>query len=195
MTETWKQIPGTCGIYEASNLGRVRSVDRLETQINGRKYLRKGRILAAHKIKSGYLQVSPRVNGKPFERLVHRLVLAAFTGYFPQGLQVCHNNGNPLDNRIENLRWGTYSDNVYDRVKHGTHNQKSKTRCPQGHPLELPNLTPSALKRNGRQCLACSRAHAQVASAKKKGIDLSHRLREFGDIHYSKIIQKAGLNK
>lgn len=188
MSETWKPIPGTSGIYEASSLGRVRSVDRLETQNNGRKYRRKGRVLSAHTIKAGYLQVAPMVEGKPFERLVHRLVLAAFTGHFPHGMQVCHNNGDPTDNRIENLRWGTYSDNVYDRVLHGTHNQKSKTHCPQGHPLDVPNLTPSAMKRNGRQCLACSRAHAQIARGKRKGIDESSKLKEFGDAHYLKIM-------
>ena len=185
--EVWKPIPETHGIYEASSFGRVRSIDRLETQRNGRQYLRKGRILATHRNRNGYLQVSPRVDGKQFERMAHRLVLAAFTGEFPKNMQVCHINGNPQDNRIENLRWGTYSDNVYDRVRHGTHNQKSKTHCPQGHPLDVPNLTPSAIKRNARQCLACSRAHAQIARGKSKGIDQSSKLKEFSDAHYLKI--------
>lgn len=186
--EVWLPVPGTNGIYEASSLGRIRSIDRVETQRNGRQYHRRGKILAMHVNRNGYLQTSTRVNGKPFERMVHRLVLAAFTGEFPEGMQVCHNDGNPQNNRIENLRWGTYSDNVHDRIKHGTHNQLSKTHCPQGHPLELPNLTPSALKRGGRQCLACSRAHSQVQNARRKGVDLSAHFKEYGDKHLEKIM-------
>lgn len=93
--EVWLPVPGTNGIYEASSLGRIRSVDRVETQRNGRQYHRRGRILAMHVTRNGYLQTSTRVNGKTFERMVHRLVLAAFTGEFPEGMQVCHNDGNP----------------------------------------------------------------------------------------------------
>ena len=187
--EIWKPVPGTHGYYEASNLGRVRSVDRVEVHKNGRTYHRKGRILSQHLIRNGYYQTTTRVNGKPFERMVHRLVLAAFTGEFPEGMQVCHNNGNPQDNRIENLRWGTISDNTNDRVRHGTHNQRSKTCCPQGHPLKPWNLTRSSRKRGVRQCLACNRAHAQIQRNNRRGIDLSGQFKELSDAHLAKIKQ------
>lgn len=51
---------------------------------------------------------------------VHRLVLEAFVGPCPEGMQACHNNGNKLDNRPENLRWDTGSNNCQDRRRHGT---------------------------------------------------------------------------
>ena len=52
---------------------------------------------------------------------VHRIVLLAFIGPCPQGLVGCHNNGNPRDNRLVNLRWDTPKSNTADRKKHGTH--------------------------------------------------------------------------
>lgn len=51
---------------------------------------------------------------------VHRLVLEAFVGPCPPGMECCHNNGNPADNRLENLRWDTRSANCLDAVQHGT---------------------------------------------------------------------------
>lgn len=50
---------------------------------------------------------------------VHPLILAAFKGPRPQGMECCHNNGNPADNRIENLRWATHQENMDDRSRHG----------------------------------------------------------------------------
>lgn len=64
----------------------------------------------------GYYRAN--INGK--HRLVHNLVLEAFVGSRPKGMYACHNNGNPKDNRIENLRWDTPKNNVKDRNGHGT---------------------------------------------------------------------------
>lgn len=55
-------------------------------------------------------------------RSVHSLVLEAFVGPRPEGLECRHLNGNPLDSRLENLRWGTKSENYADRHGHGTAN-------------------------------------------------------------------------
>lgn len=51
--------------------------------------------------------------------MVHWLVLLAFIGPRPYGLDACHNNGKHADNRASNLRWGTRSSNMHDRVAHG----------------------------------------------------------------------------
>lgn len=51
---------------------------------------------------------------------VHTLVLLAFVGPCPKGWSCCHNNGDATDNRLENLRWDTYSSNQLDRARHGT---------------------------------------------------------------------------
>jgi hypothetical protein len=52
--------------------------------------------------------------------LVHRLVLECFVGKCPRGMEACHNNGNALDNRVENLRWDTRESNWNDKRMHGT---------------------------------------------------------------------------
>jgi hypothetical protein len=58
--------------------------------------------------------------GPPHLALVHRLVLEAFVGPCPEGMEGCHNDGNRLNNDLSNLRWGTRSDNRDDARKHGT---------------------------------------------------------------------------
>lgn len=57
------------------------------------------------------------------KRFVHRLVLEAFVGKCPDKMHARHLNGNPSDNRVENLAWGTRSENMMDRVRHGTSNR------------------------------------------------------------------------
>jgi HNH endonuclease len=53
-------------------------------------------------------------------RYIHRLVLEAFVGPCPPGLICCHNDGEPANNRVENLRWDTYQANENDKFRHGT---------------------------------------------------------------------------
>jgi hypothetical protein len=53
---------------------------------------------------------------------VHELVLTAFVGPRPVGMETCHNDGNPLNNHLTNLRWDTHQANQLDRNRHGTSN-------------------------------------------------------------------------
>lgn len=74
----------------------------------------------------GYLYVTLHgPNKKPLQAGVHRLVLEAFCGP-KEGMYACHNNGNPADNRLENLRWDTPSGNQADKVIHGTDSRGDK---------------------------------------------------------------------
>lgn len=70
---------------------------------------------------SGYLRVDLYRGGRHHWKLIHRLVLEAFIGPCPDGMEACHNNGDRTDNRLENLRWDTRSANQKDAVRHGTH--------------------------------------------------------------------------
>lgn len=149
--ELWKPVVGHEGLYEVSNYGNVRSLDRVITNKNGVKKKRKGQLLKPTLQKRGYMAVS--IGGT---KLVHRLVLEAFIGTCPEGMETCHNNGVRTDNRLENLRWDTSSANNDDIVKHGNHWLASRVHCPRGHILEHPNLLKG--KASGRECLACSRA-------------------------------------
>lgn len=67
----------------------------------------------------GHLRVELYENGKPRKFLVHRLVLDAFCGPCPVGLECCHRDGNPKNNRIDNLRWDTAVANWRDKRLHG----------------------------------------------------------------------------
>lgn len=123
--EIWKAVPGFEGIYEVSNLGRVRSLDRIVDVVGRwgtlerRRY--KGRIIkprvgATH----NYLMVLLCVNGKKTGRTVHSLVLEAFVGPCPPGQEGRHRNCQSCDNRLSNLCYGTRRENRDDSRKEGT---------------------------------------------------------------------------
>lgn len=156
--EEWRPIPSWCGDYEASDLGRIRSVDRVLARADtgrGTLYRKPGRILKSGVDPDGHTRVVLCRDQKMFTRKVHRLVLEAFVGPCPDGMECCHNNGDPADNRLDNLRWDTLSSNAYDRVEHGVHNMARRDRCNHGHLFAGANLTTS----NGyRSCRACRQA-------------------------------------
>ncbi len=72
---------------------------------------------------TGYLAVSLWKNNKERILYVHRLVLEAFVGECPEGMQCRHLNGNRTDNRLENLCWGTPAEDANDRKRHGTNSR------------------------------------------------------------------------
>lgn len=118
--ETWRDVVSYEGIYKVSTWGRVRSLGRWKFNGVGEYYL-KGRIMKQTSDNSGRLLVNlTDGNGKCRVRSVHHLVLLAFVGPRPKGMECCHRDGNPLNNRLENLRWDTHSENEKDKIKHGT---------------------------------------------------------------------------
>lgn len=86
------------------------------------------RILTPWKVNSGHLQTRMRQGSRAYARYIHRLVLETFVGPCPPGMECCHNNGDPADNRLENLRWGTRKDNILDSVRHGTHFSRGRAK-------------------------------------------------------------------
>lgn len=149
--EIWKNIPGYGGHYEASNLGDIRVKDRTVEKFCGLhnivvKQFYKGRLLNPSKSdKYGHMSVHLGYDKKRISVSVHKLVLLAFVGPAPDGMECCHNNGIAWDNRIENLRWDTHKNNNADRKKHGKyatgkdhHNYGKK--MPEHHKQMLINL-------------------------------------------------------
>jgi len=127
--EIWLPIEGYEGFYEISNLGGVRSLDRVIAQRISREsdttYTRnmKGIILSQNLSGAGYYFVNlikPGIKKKPCE--IHRMVASAFIDkhYSHEKLEVCHNDGNKLNNYYRNLRWDTRSNNHKDKTLHGT---------------------------------------------------------------------------
>lgn len=88
---------------------------------------------------------------------VHRLVLEAFIGPCPDGMVGCHTDGDPLNNRLDNLRWDTPSNNNRDKRAHGTDHQVNKDRCPRGHEYTSDNVYENL---QGRKCKQCARDRA-----------------------------------
>lgn len=165
--ERWLGIPGADG-YEVSDLGRVRSVDRVVPRGRTPMHCR-AVILAVHHDPKGYPRVNIRMNGKRGAKLLHQLVLAAFVGPCPPGMEGCHENGHSGDPRLANLRWDTPSSNAQDKLRHGTHPPSNRTECPYGHALAAPNLTAWFAAKGRRNCLACSRARAARQRAERVG--------------------------
>lgn len=156
--ETWKPIPGYEGSYEASDQGRIRSLDRTIIEKTGRAVNVRGRILKPTEGNKRYLLVT--LSGRT--KRVHRLVLAAFEGENPD-MQVRHLDGDPQNNRIENLAYGTNAENMADSIEHGTHAQASKTHCRNGHPYTGDNVRRSVS--GERVCRACKREQARLRRA------------------------------
>ena len=117
--EAWAPIPGWDG-YEVSSYGRVRS---WKYPGKGRQWLpddsRPPRLLKQD-TKGGYLNVLLSARGARRPVGVHRLVLEAFVGQCPLGFQAAHYDNNPQNNRLDNLRWASPSDNNADKARHGT---------------------------------------------------------------------------
>ena len=151
-TENWKPVVGYEGLYEVSNLGHVRSLDRIVMRSDGGARRFRGQIMATVTRDTGHVVLTLRRDGGVHLRRVHRLVLESFVGPCPSGMEACHNDGDPANNRLDNLRWDTRSENQNDSVQHGTQRNARKTHCPLGHVLGGANLVET---RNGRECRAC----------------------------------------
>lgn len=115
--EAWMPIPSHRDSYEVSDMGRVRRISS-------------GRILSPMTDNKGYLHV--HLSGRM--RRIHRLVLAAFVG---ESDMLCrHLDGDPKNNKLSNLRYGTPKENSADRIAHGRHRlngRLDRTHCRHGH--------------------------------------------------------------
>ena len=119
--EEWRPIEGYEGLYEVSNLGQVRSLDRFMKGPNGEQRPLKGKLKKPTKNFKGYYTVSLHREGKAVTYTVHRLVAVAFLGQPPEGHVVCHGPKGQQCNEVTNLSWGTYKQNSGpDRHRDGT---------------------------------------------------------------------------
>ena len=119
-TEQWKHIPGWEDRYEVSDQGRVRSLPTTFVNQFGAVGTRHGKIRAQYVDKRGYRHVSLYRGNKGKRYGVHQLVMLAFVGPRPNRSMVCHNDSNPGNNMLSNLRYDTNSGNQLDRVANGT---------------------------------------------------------------------------
>ena len=153
--ERWLPVPGWEGLYEVSDLGRVRSLDRyVRTHHNGRRLV-PGRILKPQPAsKYGHLKVGFSSEGSKIRWYqIHQLVMLAFVGPCPDGMEIRHIDSMPWNNALANLAYGTRKENAQDRVQNGTDNHARKTHCPTcGLPYDEAN---TYWYKGARQCKNC----------------------------------------
>lgn len=124
----WRDVPGYEGHYQVSSLGWVKSVARAVPYVS-----RSGSIMARNlpeRIMTqtpdngphayGRMTVKLSLGGRAHTKLVHQLVALAFIGPRPDGMEVAHIDGNPANNRKDNLRYATPRENTADKFRHGT---------------------------------------------------------------------------
>jgi NUMOD4 motif/HNH endonuclease len=186
--EHWWPYPGWETLYEVSDHGRVRSLDRIITTSHGVTRRHRGLVLTPHVADKGHLFLTLKSGERQLRRFVHVLVLSTFHGPCPPGNQSCHWDGNPAHNCVTNLRWDTQSANMLDMVRHGTQWQMAKTACPLDHLLVAPNLVLSKLP--SRNCLACARGRSNHRHALKQGRPSDFRA--CADAHYRAIMEELG---
>lgn len=169
-TERWLPVVGWEGLYEISDRGRVRSVARTATNKAGQVRHLKSRIRKTSDNGHGYESVSLYgLDEKGSRRYIHDLVLSAFVGPRPDGYQARHLDGDSKRNVIENLAWGTVSENSRDKQRHGTDHYASRDACIHGHEYTPENtrIRWRAEAKDGgnrvreRVCLTCERLHSE----------------------------------
>lgn len=126
--EIWKSVKGFEGFYEASNLGRVKSIKRTSIDSIGRKRIFRERILKQFS-RQGYLRVSIYSNTIFKSARVSRIVAEAFILNPENKPQINHINGIKIDNSIENLEWATAKENVNHAYKTGLKIGRRGEKC------------------------------------------------------------------
>lgn len=164
--ERWLPVVGWEGLYEVSDMGRVRSLDRTVPTSGGRYRRAPGCILKPQK-RSGYQVVMLRRIPDRKTYYIHDLVLSAFVGPKPERQCVRHGVKGRLVNELTNLCYGTRSENNYDCSRRDrTHPQSHKTTCPRNHPYDGKATRPNGS--TYRYCKRCDRERNRMRERQRR---------------------------
>lgn len=121
-TELWLQVKGYEGLYQVSNTGKIRSVDRwIDRSDTKTKVFYVGQIIKETFDKRGYKNVYLSINSNAKRFRVHRLVAIAFLDNPENKSQVNHKDGDKQNNHVDNLEWSTDEENRNHAIEHGLH--------------------------------------------------------------------------
>ncbi len=169
-SEEWRPVIGYEGRYEVSSLGRVRSLSRTVEHKDGTRSRRAGRILSPGHRSNGYLHVNLYYGHKRSKSIyVHTLVLEAFVGPRPSPEMVArHLDDNSTRNHVDNLAWGSESENQYDKVRNGNHHYAKRDTCKWGHEYTPEN---TYIRERGkcktRVCKTCETVNHRKYAARR----------------------------
>lgn len=157
--EEWLPVAGWESLYCVSNFGRVKTLERLVPFRNRwgetSKQRRPGRILRLAATEFGHLAVNLTSGSKRKRVLVHRLVCEAFNGPCPSDKQHCaHWDGDPTNNRPENLRWATVAENAADTKRHGNLRQGEQSNLSRLCEAEVLEIREKAKRGASAKALA-----------------------------------------
>lgn len=203
--ERWREIEGYEGFYEVSDLGRVRSMDRVVANRPGwPAQRRKGGILRFWLNAKGYRYVTLWQDGGKRTGTVASLVAAAFIGPRPTPQHdVCHEDGTRTNNRASNLRYDTRYENGRDTIAHGTRNKID----PDGNGKQIREMQAAGMSQTAiAAVIGCSQSQiSQFLSGKshaRRGANLpatpeqvreARRLRTEEKLTHPEIARRLGL--
>ena len=145
MEEIWKDIQGYEGLYQISNMGRVKSLERTIIQSNGYERLCKEKIKSITKKENGYLQVELFKNKTRKHFYIHRLVAQAFLNNVNNLSCINHKDENKVNNCVENLEYCSYeyNNNYGNHIKKCSESRSKKVMAINvinGYILELNSM-------------------------------------------------------
>jgi hypothetical protein len=126
VAEKWKPVIGYEDYYQVSDLGRVRSLDRVVNSRNNCTRIIPGRILKPINSGGRYIVFLTDGNSNSRQRRIHHMVLETFVGPRPKGMDGCHDDDIQDNNKLSNLRWDTRSENLKDKFRNGYKNANSR---------------------------------------------------------------------
>lgn len=133
MQEIWKDIKDYEGLYQVSNLGNVRKIRFINNITNKEKIFN----ITQQMNTNGYYKVMLYKNGNYKNKSVHRLVAETFIPNLENKLCVNHIDGNKLNNKLDNLEWATYSENMKHAFKYGLTHAQATGKYGENNPKAL----------------------------------------------------------
>lgn len=156
MSEEWRPINGFEGLYEISSYGRVKSF----------KSHPSGKILKTSLDSNGYPKISLSKNGAKKDATVHRLVAETYLPRVDGKTCVNHIDGNKANNRLDNLEWCTYSENIKHALRTGLYGGISKEATMKGARRSAQNRTRQVIRSDGARFKNAAEAASAIGAHK-----------------------------